>query len=70
MKLPRVDPARPQAEERREWTMAAVLLLVLVAILFGLGFVVKALLWVALIMFVLWLVGFLVRPSGGRWYYW
>jgi hypothetical protein len=50
--------------------MAALLLLLFVAILFGLGFVVKALLWVALVLFVLWIGGFLVRPAGGRWYYW
>ena len=50
--------------------MAALLLLILVAILFGLGFVVKALLWVALVLLVLWAIGWLVRPSGGRWYYW
>ena len=50
--------------------MAALLLLLLVAILFGLGFVVKALLWVALVMAVLWVLGWVVRPAGGRWYYW
>jgi hypothetical protein len=50
--------------------MAALLLLLVIAILFGLGFVVKALLWVALIMLVLWLAGWVVRPTGGRWYYW
>lgn len=50
--------------------MAALLILLLIAILFGLGFVVKALLWVALILLILWAVGWLVRPSGGRWYYW
>jgi hypothetical protein len=50
--------------------MAALLLLLLIAIVFGLGFVVKALLWVALVLFVLWIIGFLARPTGGRWYYW
>ena len=50
--------------------MAALLLLLVIAIFFGLGLVVKALLWVALIMLVLWLVGWVVRPAGGRWYYW
>jgi hypothetical protein len=50
--------------------MALVLALLLVAILFGLGFVVKALFWVALILAVLWIIGFFVRPAGGRWYYW
>jgi hypothetical protein len=46
------------------------LLLLLIAILFGLGFVVKWLFIVAAVLFVLWLVGWLVRPAGGRWYYW
>jgi hypothetical protein len=46
------------------------LLLLLVAILFGLGFVAKWLFLVAAVLFVLWLAGWLVRPSGGRWYYW
>ena len=51
--------------------MAAVLLvLLLVAIIAGLGFLVKALFWVALVLFALWVVGFLVRPQGRRWYYW
>ena len=50
--------------------MAALLVLLLVAILFGLGFALKALFWVALILFALWVVGWLVRPAGGRWYYW
>lgn len=44
--------------------------LLLVLLLFGVGFAVKALFWVAAILFAVWLVGFLVRPSGGRWYYW
>src|SRR2546421_9399299 len=69
------SPRRPRPErtvpaERREPKMAALLLLLLVAILFGLGFVVKALLWVALVMAVLWVLGWGVRPAGGRWYYW
>jgi len=50
--------------------MAALLMLLLIAIVAGLGFVVKALLYVAAGLFVRWAVGWLVRPSGGRWYYW
>ena len=51
--------------------MVAVLLLALLAIiLFGVGFTVHALWWVALALAVLWLIGFVVRPSGHRWYYW
>jgi hypothetical protein len=50
--------------------VAAILLLLLVAIFFGIGLAVHALFWVALILLVLWIVGWLVRPAGGRWYYW
>ena len=50
--------------------MAALLVLLLIAILFGLGFVVKALLFVAIALLVLWAVGFLAHGSGRRWYSW
>ena len=51
--------------------MAGILIvLLLIAIVFGLGFAVKALFWVALALLVLWVIGFGVRPHGGRWYYW
>ncbi|GAA2069205.1 hypothetical protein GCM10009801_18490 [Streptomyces albiaxialis] len=56
--------------------MAALLIVLLLAvILFGAGFALKALWWAALIVLVLWLVGFFVRPAGvggkrGRWYRW
>jgi hypothetical protein len=52
----------------------AVLLLAL--ILFGLGFAVKALWFIALIVLALWLLGFLFRGGGRvggprpRWYRW
>jgi hypothetical protein len=38
----------------------------------GLGFVLHALWWVALIALILWLAGFLFRSGGGssRWYRW
>lgn len=48
--------------------LIAVLLLAL--LLGGLGFALKALWIVAVIVLVAWLVGFLVRPGGRRWYYW
>ena len=50
--------------------LAALLLLLLAAILFGFGFATHALFWIAAIVLVVWLVGWLVRPAGGRWYYW
>ncbi|HEX3606893.1 MAG TPA: hydrophobic protein [Candidatus Dormibacteraeota bacterium] len=46
------------------------LVLLLVAILFGAGAAVHMLWWVAVIALALWLVGFAARPRGGRWYYW
>lgn len=44
--------------------------LLLAFLLGGLGFAVKALWIVAIIVLVVWAVGFLVRPGGRRWYYW
>ncbi|KUN81517.1 hydrophobic protein [Streptomyces bungoensis] len=46
--------------------------LLLALILFGAGFALKALWWIAVIVLVVWLLGFVVRTadSGGRWYRW
>jgi hypothetical protein len=38
-----------------------ILLIIIVLIVFGLGFVFKALFWVALALFILWLIGAIVR---------
>ncbi|KPI27973.1 hydrophobic protein [Streptomyces sp. NBC_00080] len=51
------------------------LVLLLVLILFGAGFAVKLLWWIALAVLVLWLLGFLARGTNsaggrGRWYRW
>jgi hypothetical protein len=50
--------------------VALILFLVLIAILFGIGAAAHVLWWIAIAALVLWILGFLVRPSGGRWYYW
>ncbi len=50
--------------------MAWLLVLMLVAILFGLGLVVNALLWVALIVALLWVIGFFAHGASARWYRW
>ncbi|MFF3327487.1 hydrophobic protein [Streptomyces sp. NPDC002889] len=52
--------------------VALLLVLLLALILFGAGFALKALWWIAVIVLVVWLLGFLVRPAGGggRWYRW
>jgi hypothetical protein len=55
--------------------VAIILLVLLLAlILGGLGFAVHILWWIALVVLVLWLVGFLFRSAEGgsrrRWYRW
>ncbi len=55
--------------------LALVLVLLLALLLFGAGFALKVLWWVALIVFALWLLGFVARGtnasgSRGRWYRW
>ena len=54
--------------------MAALLLvLLLVILLFGVGAfaAVKLLLWIAVILAIVWLIGFFVRSAeGARWYRW
>ncbi|MFK8910060.1 hydrophobic protein [Streptomyces sp. YS-3] len=51
--------------------------LLLALLLFGAGFALQILWWVALVVLVLWLVGFVARPAAGggrgrrgRWYRW
>jgi hypothetical protein len=55
--------------------MPILLVLLLALILFGVGFAVKVLWWIAIVVFVIWLLGFLMRSTGsggqrGRWYRW
>ena len=51
------------------WTIIVVLF-----VLWLLGFAIHILWWIALVVLVLWLIGFLVRmgegSSRGRWYRW
>ena len=55
----------------KEISMLALLLFILiVALLFGLGFVFKALFYVAIVLFVIWLVGFFLHGGSRRWYRW
>jgi hypothetical protein len=65
------------AAEQKEGNqlMGIILLVLLLAlILGGLGFAIHILWWIALIVLVIWLVGFLVRVGEGgsrsRWYRW
>ncbi|MDQ1040942.1 energy-coupling factor transporter transmembrane protein EcfT [Streptomyces sp. V3I8] len=52
-----------------------ILVLLLALLLFGAGFALKILWWVAVVVLVVWLLGFVVRPNAsggrrGRWYRW
>jgi hypothetical protein len=46
------------------------LVLLLVALFFGLGFAVKWLFIVAAVLAVVWLLGFVASASDARWYRW
>ncbi|HLH59051.1 MAG TPA: hydrophobic protein [Streptosporangiaceae bacterium] len=47
------------------------LVLILAIILGGLGFALHILWWIAAIVLLIWLIGFVVRVGeGGRWYRW
>ncbi|AJF68388.1 hypothetical protein [Streptomyces vietnamensis] len=46
------------------------LVLLVILLLFGTGFAVHVLWWVAIAVLVLWLLGFLMRSGSGRWYRW
>lgn len=46
------------------------LVLLLILLLFGAGFALKMLWWIAIIALILWLLGFVMRSGGGRWYRW
>ncbi|MEV6758480.1 hydrophobic protein [Streptomyces sp. NPDC051214] len=52
-----------------------ILVLLLALLLFGAGFALKALWWIAVIVLVIWLLGFVLKPAArggrrGRWYRW
>jgi hypothetical protein len=48
-----------------------ILLVLLIALLLaGIGFAVHVLWWIAVIVFIVWLVGFAARSGEGRWYRW
>jgi hypothetical protein len=51
-------------------TMLAVIALLLVLLFFGAGFAVKALWIVAVVLLVMWVLGFVARGADRRWYYW
>jgi hypothetical protein len=50
--------------------LAVILVLLLILLLFGAGFAVKLLWYLAIALLILWLIGFFVRGTEGRWYRW
>jgi hypothetical protein len=51
--------------------LALLLVLLLILVLFGAGFAVKILWYLAIALLILWVIGFFVRGAeGGRWYRW
>jgi len=46
------------------------IVLLLVILLFGIGFAAHRLWIIAVVLLVIWLIGFLVRGAEGRWYRW
>jgi hypothetical protein len=50
--------------------VALLLVLLLVLLLFGAGFAVKLLWFLAVALLVLWLIGFVARGTEARWYRW
>ncbi|WP_129768294.1 hydrophobic protein [Streptomyces sp. L-9-10] len=52
-----------------------VLVLLLALVLFGAGFALKALWWIAVVVLIVWVLGFVIRPAAhggkrGSWYRW
>lgn len=53
-----------------------IVVLLLALVLFGAGFALKALWWIAVVVLAVWLLGFVFRSAGtggrsrGRWYRW
>ncbi len=50
--------------------MVALLVLLLIVVVAGAGFALKVLWYVAIVLLVLWLLGFLARSTDRRWYRW
>lgn len=50
--------------------LALLLVLLLILLLFGAGFAVKVLWYLAVALLLLWLIGFFARSAEGRWYRW
>ena len=66
------DGTAGRAGPTRRLTMFLILFILILALLLGgLGFAIHALWWIALVVLVVWLVGFVARRGeGARWYRW
>ena len=62
----------PQTTQRSTFVPALLLVLLVIIVLFVVGAAaVKLLLWLAVILAVIWLIGFFIRAGeGARWYRW
>jgi hypothetical protein len=66
---------RKRVNRKEPAVLLIIAVLLLALILFGVGFAVHVLWWIALIVLALWLLGFLFRAAEGagprrRWYRW
>jgi hypothetical protein len=69
------DGQKKRANRKELAVLLIIAVLLLALILFGVGFAVHVLWWIALIVLALWLLGFLFRTAEGagsrrRWYRW
>ncbi|WP_225804877.1 hydrophobic protein [Streptomyces sp. NK15101] len=46
------------------------LVLLVILVLFGAGFALDVLWWIAIALLVVWVLGFVMRSGSGRWYRW
>jgi len=59
-----------QRDDEGRLGMTAFLILLLVVILFGAGFALKILWYVAIAALILWFIGFIAHGPERRWYRW
>jgi hypothetical protein len=62
--------ARTYSTEGEDKVAALILLALIAVILFGVGFTVHVLWWIAIAAAVIWLLGFVAHGGGNRWYRW
>jgi uracil-DNA glycosylase family protein len=60
----------PDAQRRFAPVIPLLLVLLLVLLLFGAGFALEVLWWIAIIVLIVWLVGLFAHGPGRRWYRW